>query len=494
VWPDSPCLHSRNMKKTSLFALLFTVLLSFSSQAQTKKWTIEECVAYALEHNISIKQTALDEKLAQIDKKSAYGNFMPAVNGQASHSWNIGLNQNITTGLLENQTTQFTSAGLSANIDIYNGLQNQHRLRRANLSIIASQYQLTKMKDDISLNVANAYLQILFNKENIKVQKEQQASNERQLNRTQELVNAGSLPRGDLLDIKATVASDKQKVIAAENALLISKLSLAQLLQLDDFQNFDIADTDYDAKQSEVMFQTPDAIYQKAKQERVELKIAKANMDIAERDVKIARSAYQPTLSGFYSFSTRAGYSDRITGSQLDVLNPSVSTGDFVTIGGTNYSIYQPNYTPVFGKSAPILDQFSDNKGHNFGLQLNVPIFNGFAVKNNIDRSKVALERAKIAMSQSELDLERTVYTAFTDANGAYNSYQSAVVALEAREGAFNYAKERYAVGMMNSFDFNQAQTLYSTAQSEVLRTKYDYIFRTKIVEFYFGIPIINQQ
>jgi outer membrane protein len=481
------------MKKISLFSFFF-VLLCTQMQAQAKKWTIEECVAYALEHNITIKNTQLDEKLARVDKKTAYGNFMPSVNGQASHSWNIGLNQNITTGLLENQTTQFTSAGLSANVDIYNGLQNQNRLRRANLSILSAQYQLTKMKDDVSLNVANAFLQILFNKENIKVQKELLASDERQLSRAQELVNAGSIPRGDLLDSKATVAADKQKVIAAENALLISKLSLAQLLQLDDFQNFDIADTDYDAKQSEVMFQTPEAIYQKAKQERVELKIAKANMDIAEKDVKIARGAYQPTLAGFYSFSTRAAYSDRITGSQLDLLNPTVNTGNFVTVNGTNYSIFQPNYIPVFGKSAPIFDQFSDNKGHNFGLQLNVPIFNGFAVRNNIERSKVALERAKIAMSQSEIDLKRTVYTAFTDANGAYNAYQSAVVALEAREGAFNYAKERYAVGMMNSFDFNQAQTLYANAQSEVLRTKYDYIFRTKIVEFYFGIPIINQK
>jgi len=481
------------MKKPNYFSLLFIVLWFVAAPAQSKKWTIEECVAYALEHNITIQNSALDEQLARIDKRTALANFLPSVNGTASHSWNIGLNQNITTGLLQNQTTQFTSASINANVAIYNGLQNQHRYRRSNLAIIAAQYQLTKMRDDISLNVANAFLQILFNKENIKVQKEQQANNERQFLRTEELVKAGSIPRGDLLDVKATVAADKQKVIAAENALLISKLSLAQLLQLEDFQNFDIADTDYNAKQSEVMFQNPDAIYQKAREQRVEIKIAKANMDIAQKDVQIARAAYQPTLQGFYSFSTRAGYSERVTGSQLNTFTPTVETQSFVTVDGTSYTIFQPNYAPVFGKAAPIFDQFSENKGHSFGVQLNVPIFNGFSVKNNIDRSKVALERAKIAMSQSELDLERTVFTAFTDANGAFNSYESAVVALEAREGAFNYAKERYAVGMMNSFDFNQAQTLYANAQSEVLRTKYDYIFRTKIVEFYFGIPIVNK-
>jgi outer membrane protein len=146
------------------------------------------------------------------------------------------------------------------------------------------------------------------------------------------------------------------------------------------------------------------------------------------------------------------------------------------------------------GNPLPFFDQFDNNKGHNFGLQLRVPIFNGFATKNNVERSKIALERSKINLSQTELDLERAVYTAVTDAKGAYNTMQSAIVTLEARELAFNYAKERYAVGMMNAFDYNQAQLLYANAQSEVLRTKYDYIFRTKIVEFYFGLPITKKQ
>ena len=486
-------LHSKYMKKVNFIIAILLLMSGLSTQAQAKKWTIEECVNYALEHNITIKQTELDTQLAQIDKKAAFGSFLPSVNATASHSWNIGLNQNITTGLLENQTTQFTSAGVTAGVDIYKGMQNQLRFQRTKLSIISTEYQLSKMKDDVSLNVANAFLQILFNKENIKVQKELQTSNERQLQRTQELVNAGSVPRGDLLDIKATVAGDKQRVIAAENAYLISKLSLAQLLQLDDFQNFDVAEADYEAKQSEVMFQTPEAIYEKAKQERVELKLAKANMDIAAKDVQIAKGAYQPTLQGFYSFSTRAGYSDRIIGSVPNALNPTSETGNFITVDGVTYSVSQNNYTPVFGKAEPLFDQFSNNKGHNFGFQLNVPIFNGLSARYNVARSRIALDRAKIAMSQSELDLERTVYTAFTDANGAFNSYQAATAALEAREGAFNYAKERYAVGMMNAFDFNQAQTLYANAQSEVIRTKYDYIFRTKIVEFYFGIPIVKK-
>ncbi|MFN9115270.1 MAG: TolC family protein, partial [Bacteroidota bacterium] len=409
-----------------------------------------------------VKQTELDAQLAGIDKRTALGNFLPSVNGTANHSWNIGLNQNITTGLLENQTTQFTSAGINAGIDIYNGLQNQNRFRRAQLSILGAQYQLSKIKDDVALNVANAYLQILFNIENLKVQKEQLALDENQLQRTEELVNAGSLPRGDVLDSKATVAADRQRVINAENTLLISKLSLGQLLQLENFKDFDVAEVKSEAKQSEVMLQTPEAILAKARENRAELKIAKNNLDVAVKDLKIAKGAYQPTIQGFYSFSTRAAYADRVTGIQIDMLNPVVPNGTFVNISGTNYDVLQPNRSFVFGKAAPIFEQFSDNKGHNFGLQMNVPVLNGFSARNNVLRNKINLEKSKLALSQSELDLERTIYTVYTDANGALKAYEAAQQTLEAREIAFNYAKERYAVGMMNAFDFNQAQSLYT--------------------------------
>ena len=471
--------------------MLFVFSFSFG---QSKKWTLEECVNYALENNISIKQSALDNEISNISKKDAFGNFLPSVNAQASHSWNIGLNQNITTGLLENQTTQFTSAGLNVNVDIYKGLQNQNRLRRANLSILSSQYQLIKMQEDVSLNVVNAYLQILFNKENLKVRKEQLAFDTKQLTRTTELVEAGVIPRGDLLDVKATVAADNQRLIAAENALFLSKLSLAQLLQLENFQEFDIADDNLPVKESSILMQKPEAILVKAKETRTDLKIAAANVEIAEKDVSISKGAYTPTLQGFYSFNTRAGYADRFLGIQQSTTNPFSPNGSLVNIGGTNYQVLQPNVTPILGKPEGIFTQFNDNKGQNFGLNLNIPILNRFAVRNNVARSRVALERSKIALEQQELDLERTVFTAYTDTNGALKSYESAVSALEAREQSFNYAKERYEVGIMNSFDFNQAQTLFVNAQSEVVRTKYDYIFRTKILEFYFGIPIIQKK
>ena len=181
----------------------------------------------------------------------------------------------------------------------------------------------------------------------------------------------------------------------------------------------------------------------------------------------IAKGGFLPTLQGFYSFNSRVAYSDRpvfdATGNIVGTRNPD-----------------------------PFFDQFVNNKGQSFGFQLSIPVFNGFSVKNNVARSQVNLEKSKITVEQQDLDLQRNVYTAFADAKGALKSYESAITALEARQNAVDFAKERFNVGLMNSFDYNQAQTLLANAQSEVLRTKYDYIFKIKILEFYFGIPLIK--
>ncbi|WP_103726762.1 TolC family protein [Flavobacterium croceum] len=448
------------MYKKSLIIYLFFIVSVFG---QEKKWTLKDCIEHAVKNNISIQQSALDSQTADINYKAAIGDFMPNVNASASHSWNIGLNQNITTGLLENQTTQFTSAGINANVPIYSGLQNQNRLSRARLTQTLSQLQLAKMKDDIALNIANAYLQILYNKENLKVQKEQLANDEKQYTKIDETVKAGSLPKGDLLDAKATVANDKQKIVNAENTLFLSKIALAQLLQLDDYKNFDIAEADYAVQNYSVMQEAPETIIDKAKQQRVELKIAQANVDIAQKDIKIAQGALQPSLTGFYSFSARATYSDRIV---------------------------IENGMPVVAGPLPFFDQLSQYKGHNFGVQLNIPIFNGFASKYAVDRAKIAAKRSQNNLTLAQQELEKNVYTAVSNAKGAYNNYLATQASLDARKEAFNYAKEKFAVGMMNSFDYSQAQTLFVNAQSNFLNAKYDYIFKVKIVEFYYGLPL----
>lgn len=474
--------------KIKLTLILF-VVFGLTAFAQAKKWTLQECVNYALENNITIKQTELDLKTAEINKTDAIGNFLPNLSAGASHSWNIGLNQNITTGLLENQTTQFSSIGINGGIDIYNGLQNINRLHRSNLAILASQYQLDNIKDDISLLVANSFLQVLFSKEQLKVLVAQNTVSKDELKRTQELVEAGVLPRGDLLEIQATLATQEQQIVNAENAISLTKINLAQILLIDDYQNFDIADIAYDVPLTNILDESPETIIAKAKETRKDIQIAETNAEISEKDLKIAKGALQPSLSGFYSYSTRASYSDIIVGSVLNSENP---TRVIATVEGTGQNVIVPNFDPIIERPNATFEQFSANDGHNFGLSLNIPVFNGFSLRNNVKRSKVNLERSKIQLEQANLDLESTVYQAFNDTQGAQKAYEAAIKTVTARKEAFLYSQERYNVGLLNAFDFNQSRNQLETAESDLVRAKYDYIFKLKVLEYYFGIPITN--
>ncbi len=472
-----------NFKLTALLLVFSIGVLS----AQEKKWTLEECVTYALENNISIQQSQLDLESSEIDKLDAKGNFYPSINANATHSWNIGLNQNVTTGILQNATTMFTSGGVGLGIDVYKGLQNVNRLRRANLALLATQYQADDIKDDISLAVANSYLQILFSRENLSVAQAQYAVTEQDLKRTQELVESGVVARGDLLEIQATAATQQQQIVGAENNLRLSKISLAQLLLIQDYENFDVADEDYMVQASEILNNSPKEIYEKAITFRNDIKFSEMNVKLAETDVKIAKGALYPTLTGFYNYNTRASYQDIVSGFEVDPNNPTQVIGQ---VEGTGQNVITANTRPVVEAMDPFLYQLGINDGHSFGAQLNVPILNGFSVKNNIKRNKVNLERSKLQLQQEKLNLENTINQAWNDAKAAIKAFEAAETTLEARRLAYQYSKERFDVGLMNSFDFSQAQSRVDNAEAEVIRTKYDYIFRVKVLEFYFGIPL----
>ncbi|MDX1542560.1 MAG: TolC family protein [Christiangramia sp.] len=473
------------MKNFSLLA--FLLLFSSLINAQEKKWTLEECVNYALENNISVKQAELDVELSAIDKRDAIGNFIPSISGQATNSWNTGLTQNVTTGILQNQTVRNFSAGVSAGLTLFDGLRNFKELQRARISRLANEYSLDKMKDDIALFVADAYLQVLFNKQNLEVLKAQNDVTKEQIERTQDLVDAGVLPEGDLLEIRATMADEQQKMILAENQIQISLISLAQTLAIQDYQNFDIAERDYDIFGSEILENSVYDIIERAKEERSEIRIAEANKELAEKDVELAKGAYLPTLNAFFNYNTRATGQDQIVDIIPDPDNPTRQIG---FVEGTNQAVLSPNTIPVLGSPLPFFDQLSQNDGFSYGLQLNIPILNGFATRNQVKRNEIGVLRAEYRLEQAELDLEANVYQAFTDAKGAFKAYEAALVAVEAQEKAFEYATERYDVGLTNAFDFSQAKVRYENSQREVLRAKYDYIFKLKVVELYFGIPV----
>tara|TARA_B100000524_G_scaffold171633_1_gene87856 strand:- start:387 stop:1715 length:1329 start_codon:yes stop_codon:yes gene_type:complete len=428
--------------------LIFLLFFSISSIAQ-EKLSLKECINRAIEKNISIKNSSLDLLNSSENKKTAIGNFLPSLNINGNHSWNTGLTQNITTGILENQTTENSSMNMSVGIDVFNGLANIRRLHRANLDLLAKKYQLEDMKEDISLLVANSYLQILFNKEQLDVQKSQLKISQEELNNAKEKFNNGVIPEGNLFEIEANLALSEQNVIMAENSYQLSKLSLSQLLMFGDSDNFDIADENYEIPQTDIINKSAKEILEEAMKNRNDIKLAETNLEIAIKDQQISRSTLLPSATAFYSYNSRV----------------------------------------IMDAPTSLKSQFDLNAGESIGLQLNIPILNSWSSRVGIKKSKLNVLRSKNLLDQTKMDLENTIYQALNDAKGAMKSYEAAKKSEIARKTAYNYAKERFENGALNTINYFQAQQLFETSQSELIKAKYDYIFKIKVLEFYFGIP-----
>jgi len=468
--------------------ILLIGCLSFTMFAQDsdipKEWTLEACIQHAFDNNISIKQSQLDIENAEINKSDAIGNFLPSFNLNASNNWNSGLTQDVVTGILVNQVTRNFSTGGTVGINIFNGLQNWRTLQRAKLSQLASQYSLEQMEDDIALFVANSYLQVLVSKQTLQVLEEQNKVTQQQIEQAEAQIEAGTIPEGDILELQATNADEQQQIIVAKNDVKISLISLAQSLLIEDYENFQIADDSYDIPITDIVNRDIDEIIEEAKKERYEVKVAETNVDIAEKNVEISKGAYYPTLRGFFNYNTRESDRERVGFGGVDPENPTRQIG---VVESTGEPVVTQNFLSVALDPLPFIDQLWRNDGITYGLQLNIPIFNGFATRNNVKRSKIDLERSKFQLKQAELDLEADVYQAYVDAQGAAKAYEAAVKSVEAQQNAYNFSKERFDVGMSNAFDLSQSKVRLTNAQNQMIRAKYDYIFRIKVLELFFG-------
>ena len=465
-------------------ASLIFCFLSFTINAQLKKYTLLECVNIALEKNIRIQQSEFDLKGADIDRGDAIGNFLPRINAQSQHIWNNGLSQNITNGLIENLTTQFSSFGGNLGVTLFSGKQNINQLARANLNIISRQYQLEDMKDDISLFVANSYLQVMFNKEFEQVQRYQLEIAKQELERTQLRISAGVQTQAEIYEIEANLASQEQALVQSENATRLSLISLAQSLLITDYENFDIADVNFNVPLSQILLEKPKKIFEKSLTLRNDIKVAATNIEIAKTDIDLAKGALLPTLSAFYNYNTRISYSDRFieTGNFIETpIGVVKENGSLVVTQFPERSITDPL---SFG------DQFRQNDGHSYGLALNIPIFNGLSIKNNIKRRKLNLKRSETQFEQTKLDLENTINQAYNNAEGAFKFYEASEKTLKARKEAYFIAEKQFEAGVLNSYDFIQIKQRYDIAASDNVRAKYDYIFKLKVLEFYFGVEI----
>ena len=443
------------MKLNKIILLLF--FITNSSFSQVKKWTLEECINYALENNITIKQSELDLKSANVEKREAIGDLMPDLNSNISYSGNSGLVLDQSRNKQVLGTIKTGNLSANSSINIFNGLKSINRIRRANINFISNQYKLENIKDDIKIEIINAYLQILANKESLKISKAQFSVVNQDLQKTKELVEVGRLAEGDLLEIEATMLNQKQQIVNNRNNVLISLISLAQLLQIDDYENFDIKKQDFIVPLPTILNNSSKDIFNKAVTFRNDIKLAETNIDISKKDLLITKGDIYPTLSAFFNYSTRYSSENRD--------NRTLNVYSFV-------------------------DQLYMTDGISYGLQLRIPIFNKLSVRNRISRNKIQVKKLELQLKQTKLNLENTINKAYLDVKNLYEIYQATEKTLSARKLAYEYSKEKFNVGLMNSFDFSQSKSRLDNAEYEVVRSKYNYIFRVKILEFYFGLPI----
>lgn len=438
-----------------ILSIIAIGFLSNISAQENKVWTLKECVDYALENNISVKQSELDKNISTEDVKAAKWNFAPNLNASASQNFNFGSSIGVSGARIP---ADFRSNNFSINssINLFDGFANIHTLKQSKIGVEVQDAAIAKMKNDISLNVVNSYLQILFAKEQLKVAESQIAISENEVKRVGELVQAGVLPQGDLLNIKSTLAADNQSLIVAQNTLIISNLRLAQILQLD-VMSIEVEDISVDVEDQSILGNDVSVIYDKANATFPEIKLAELNILSAEKSIKISRANFYPSFT--MSFGMNTAYQHR------------QGTTDF---------------TPF-----TFSDQINDNLGKSIIFSLNIPIFNRMQFRTNVNKTKINYQKIQYNLESERLRLRETIQTAYTDASASSKSYDAATISVEAQTKAFDYAQERFTVGAINSFDFNQTKNNLVNAQSQLIQSKYDFMFKLKVLEFYFGVPFI---
>ena len=366
---------------------------------------------------------------------------------------------------------------------LFSGLQKVNQIRKNQLALDYSQFYLDNLMDDISLTVAGYYLDILFNRELLMVAREQLDVTLQQVRRMEKLVEAGTLARGDLLNIQAQAALEELQVVEAENRLEISYLSLMQLIDHPVDQAFEVQVPRLRSVDQPAIDITSSQVYSYAILNRPEVKLAELNVDIARRDISIARGMQSPTLS--LSGSWGSGYSGLNT-IPLDPITIDQEIG-FTQSGEPVYvpsTIYQDSKVKEWG------DQLSDNNNRSVGFFLNIPIFNGWQTRNAITRAKIAMESAEYDLQLTKNNLRKTIEQSYADAVAALKRYGSTMKQVEAQEEAFKYAQQKFDVGLINSVEYNEIKKELTLAQSDLLQSKYDYIFKTTILSFYMGSPL----
>jgi outer membrane protein len=449
------------MKRIILIVNLFLMLTAPLCLSQNE-WSLEDCINYALENNIEIKRQILVADLSEYEYQQSKVAMLPNLNAGLIHSFSSGRALNTETYEWQDRKNQDGSFGIASNLTLFNGLKNYHTIHKNRYDLLNSHAMIEKLKNDITIILASSYLQILFNEELLEVAKNQLEITELQVERMKKMVEVGNSAKGELLDIIAQRAIENLNVTNAENQLEISILTLTQLLDLGSVKDFRIV-SPQNLIVEDLLLPKVDSFYNTALSNLPQIKGAEYNVNSAEQSLAVAKGDRYPNLF------LRSEYYTRYNKAAINPLemDPAYPTMDY-----------------------PYPDQINDNQYRSASLNLYIPIFNKKEIDTRINHAKIALYDSKYKLEQAQQVLYKEIQQAHADAKAALEKYYAATDAVKASEEAFNHSEHKFNIGIITSIEFNEAKNNLTRARSELLKAKYEYIFKTKILDFYRGVPI----
>ncbi len=447
------------MIKKTLLAAGAIVLWTTAPVAAQKLWSLEECIRYALENNLQVKRQELNVDYNRNNYTQSLFSILPSLNGSFNHNFSSGKTIDYSKFEYVDQNYWSSSMGLSGNLTLFSGLQLYNNILMNRYQYLKSGADLDKTENDISLQLTNAYLQVLFARELLEVSKSRLEVTSLQAARMQRMLEAGNVAQGDFLQIKAQEASERTSLINASNNLDMAYLELTQLLDLDSANGFEILVPAHIEVELRAPLPSVMDIYQAALETMPQIRSAEYGLKSVRKQLAMAWGKASPaiTLNGYLS----SRYSELLS----DPLHP-----------GEEYSFR---------------DQVSDYYYKQVSIGLSFPIFNRLQVKNSISNARLSVTDSELQLAQAKKSLYKEVQQAHADALASMEKYNSSLEAVRYNEEAFKYTSQKYDVGLVNSVDYSIAQNNLLKAQSDMLQAKYEYIFKLKIIDLYMGREIV---
>jgi len=471
------------MLRKSTLLMLLALSLSFTSFAQ-EAWTLQKCIEHARQNNLTLRQSQIAVSQAELTELGSRKARLPNISGGGNFGYQFGLNIDPTTNDFVNTRIGFNNLQLNAGVVIYNGGRIKNTIKQSQYDLAAAKEDANTQFQNISLQMASAYLSILLAKEQVTIAQKAIEQTQEQLTQIDKRINAGTVPKADRLDIVAQIARNERVLVQAQNDVEINYLTLKNILELEPDYNLEIIIPDELLKIEETgEVYTLGTVYQQALGTQSSIKASEAKMKSAELNIPLAKAGSLPTLSAFGGLDTRWSSASR---NVIGFQSPEFGDPTPVLIDNELSNVSFPSAEPIL-EDNPYFEQLDQNFGQSIGLSLNVPIYDNHRNKINVERAKLGILNAELDNRQAKQQLKADVQNAIAGARAARLELSASETSLEAAKAAYENAEKRYNLGAINTLELTTAKTSLDTAELNVASAKYDYVFRLKIIDFYLG-------